>query len=434
MTHFSENESPDVLSPRTQIAALICKLNGDLTEGVAYELVLNRLFEKLAPIVPYDRLGVALVDEDHATVSLRWMRTNLGHAHLTLGYAAPLRGSSLESLLQSRQPRIINDLERYFAEHPESHSTKAALADGIRSSLTFPLKAEGNAVGFVFFSSGKTNTYSTQHAELLSDMAEELSLIVQYGRLRQFFEANRHQAQFFRTALHDLRAPLSTIQGFIEFVQEKPAYGGLDQQTHDIFAILLKNTQFMFELVADLASVSASGSKKRQLLPEDVVLEQFLSTFCSCAELLAAKKGMYFIYDESSELPATCRFEPNAMRQVLDNLLTNAIKFSKPGTTIKLRAHCVPGRLIFGLSDQGPGIPPDELPKLFVEFGKTSVRPTAGESSSGLGLAIARRLVETHGGAISVDSTVGVGTTFSFWLPLDPKLTSDVTDASRSQH
>ncbi len=435
MTHFIEGDNPRASGPRAQIAALICRLNSELTEGIAYELVLDRLFEKLAPIVPYDRLGIAIVDDGNDTVSLRWMRTKLGVAHLSLGYSAPLHGSSLEALLHSRQPRIINDLEQYSAVHPSSHSTKAALADGIRSSLTFPLKAEGNPVGFVFFSSGTPNTYSTQHADLLSDMAEELSLIVQYGRLRQFFETNKNQAQFLRAALHDLRAPLATIQGFIELVQTEPWYSALDQQTHDIFAILLKNTQFMFEMMTDLASVSALGAQKRQLSPQRVVLRPFLTDFHRCAELLTAKKSMRFIADEPAELPETCRFEPNSIRQILDNLLTNAIKFSKPETTIELRVRRGPGRLVFALSDQGLGIPPDELSKLFREFSKTSVRPTAGESSSGLGLSIARRLVEAHGGAISVESTVGTGSTFSFWLPLDANdHEPDVTTAVRPLH
>ena len=92
-------------------------------------------------------------------------------------------------------------------------------------------------------------------------------------------------------------------------------------------------------------------------------------------------------------------------------------KYSNPGREVLLRINCLTDRIEFEVTDQGQGIPEEELPKLFKEFGKTSVRPTNGEPSTGLGLAIARKIVEKHGGAISVTSTVGWGSTFSFWLP-----------------
>jgi signal transduction histidine kinase len=364
-------------------------------------------------------LGIAILEDHRETVSLRWMRTNLGDSHLSLGYSAPLRGSSLETLLQSKRPRIINDLAHYLEEHPDSRSTKAALADGIRSSPTFPLNAEGSPVGFVFFSSARPEVYSPQHAELLIDMAEELSLIVQFGRLRQFFESNKNYGRFFRTALHDLKAPLATIQGFLQLMQSETWFDSLDQEARDVFTILLKNTQFMFELMAVLSSVTSAEGQKRVLVSQAVRLQPFLAEFARCAELLASQKGMRYVTEYTLGLTESCRFEPHSIRQVLDNLLTNAIKFSYPGAMITLRVRGESKRLIFSLEDQGPGIPLEEQPKLFREFGKTSVRPTAGESSTGLGLAIAQRIVAAHGGTISVESAVGTGSTFSFWLPIE---------------
>ncbi len=112
------------------------------------------------------------------------------------------------------------------------------------------------------------------------------------------------------------------------------------------------------------------------------------------------------------------RMDPERISQVVNNLISNAIKFSNPDTTITLGAKSVGGSVEVYVADQGLGIPQDEVDKVFAEFGKTSVRPTAGEPSTGLGLAIVKRMVETHGGRIWVESQEGRGSVFTFSLPV----------------
>ena len=113
--------------------------------------------------------------------------------------------------------------------------------------------------------------------------------------------------------------------------------------------------------------------------------------------------------------------DPDRINQVLNNLITNACKYSFPNTVVTLRARATGDEVAIAVQDQGQGIPASELPKMFTEFGKTSVRPTGGEKSIGLGLAIVKRMVEAHGGRIWVESQVGVGSTFTFTLPLSTK-------------
>jgi signal transduction histidine kinase len=103
---------------------------------------------------------------------------------------------------------------------------------------------------------------------------------------------------------------------------------------------------------------------------------------------------------------------------VLNNLISNAVKFSQSGTAVTVHAVAASGGVQIAVRDQGPGIPEGERGKLFQPFGKTSVRSTAGESSTGLGLAIVRKIVEGHGGRIWVESEVGVGSAFLFTLPI----------------
>ena len=112
-------------------------------------------------------------------------------------------------------------------------------------------------------------------------------------------------------------------------------------------------------------------------------------------------------------------FDPGKITQVVNNLISNAIKFSNPGTTINVNSFQTDTEIYISVQDQGQGIPKNELDKLFQPFSKLSVRSTAGERSTGLGLNIAKRIITGHQGRIWVESEVGKGSTFTFSLPLN---------------
>ena len=112
------------------------------------------------------------------------------------------------------------------------------------------------------------------------------------------------------------------------------------------------------------------------------------------------------------------RIDPVRIGQVLDNLLTNAIKFSEPGDEVTVRVDRRDELVVIEVADQGVGIPADEIGHLFQPFGRTSARPTGGESSTGLGLAISQRIVAAHRGRIEVESALGAGTTFRVVIPV----------------
>jgi signal transduction histidine kinase len=119
----------------------------------------------------------------------------------------------------------------------------------------------------------------------------------------------------------------------------------------------------------------------------------------------------------SNEIPPI-GFDQNKIEQVLNNLISNAIKYSHPHTTITIEVLKEKAFVVTNVIDQGQGIPQDELPHVFKAFQKTSTKPTAGEKSTGLGLAIVKKIVEGHQGEIGVESEVGKGSTFFFKLPL----------------
>jgi hypothetical protein len=327
----------------------------------------------------------------------------------------------LEKILETGQPRIINDLLQYSLEHPQSESTKLIIKDGVRSSLTCPLRSNNKPVGIVFFSSQTPFTYKNEDVQTYLEIADELSMIVEHDRLVSGFDGT-HKTQNLRMILHDLKSPLSLIQGFLEIMPHEDWYQNLDLDSKNIFSLLQRNAAYMFELLNELSELSQLGTQTGKIERQVVTIPKFIAELALEGRELTRRKEISFTISTDHELPEKASFDPLRIRRVLDNLLTNAVKYSERNTRIHVLVKYQQGRLIFEISDQGLGIPDVELPKLFREFGKTSVRPTEGEHSTGLGLAIAIQIVELHGGQISVRSQAGHGSTFSFWLPVDDKV------------
>ncbi len=387
------------------------KINENTNENVIFDFI----FSSLDLIIPYDRIGIGIIENE--LVSLKWFNSKGVSKNLKLGYSAPLSGSSLEKILLSGHPRIINDLQKYLEKNPHSESTKLAISDGIRSSLTCPLKSEDKLIGFVFFSSYKPDTYNLKHINIFIKIANELSIVIEQARLRRFFETNKLKSQSIRMMLHDLKSPLSVIQGFIELAMGEDWYQELPDEKKNIFSILLRNTKFMFEMTAELSEINLLDSPNHVLKKENILLKKFLEEFTSHSFVLAQKKDIQFTYSLSDQLPKELNLEAGKIREVLDNLFSNALKFSHRGSSVELSVVTDGERVYFSVIDHGQGIPKEEIPKLFNEYSKTSTRPTEGESSTGLGLSIVRRIVEQHGGKIYVESEFGTGSKFTFWIP-----------------
>ena len=413
--------SPQITDNKTDVlfhfGRLIIDINRMINSGAYFDRVLDFIFDSLKQIVPYDRIGVALLEGE--VVRARWVKSKSPAVNLSRNYNAPLKGSSLEAIIRSGQPRILNDLRQYAREHPSSESTRLILKDGIQSSLTFALLVADKPVGFVFFSSFEKNTYNQQHIESFQNVADEISVIIEYGRLKRFFEETQVKEQTLGAVLHDLRSPLSVVQGLIETLPDEAWFTQLSDESKCIFDILLKNTGYMFSLIAELAEINQLDRQSGVVHYEQIELGNFVEEVAKNAQLLALKKHISLTVTLDNNLPKKIFFEPRKIRQVLDNLISNAIKFSHPDSIINFSVAAEPEQIVFSITDQGQGIPKEDMGKLFTDFGKTSVHPTGGESSTGLGLAIAKRIVMLHGGEISARSQVGVGSVFSFWLPVN---------------
>lgn len=383
--------------------------------GISPEEMLDYIFETLGILVPFDRVGLALMEGEW--LHSRWVKSRIPVEHIKVGYRATISGSSLEKVMESGQPRIINDLEVYLNDHPQSQSTQLILNDGMRSSLTFPLHLGEEAFGVVFFSSCKPQVYTTEHAHLLKSLAQGLAVVVEHAVFKQTREGMKDQGSIIARTIHDLRSPLSVISGFTDLLCESEEFLALPDSAKNIFSIIQKNTRLLLSLVDELVDLGALRRNPFSIHREMVSLPNFFQdTFAALGAVCTNKKITLNVNRDKCQ-SRNWSLDPIRVRQVLENLVSNAVKFSDSGSHVQIDVWTKDGRLWFSVTDQGPGIAEDEVPKLFQEFGTTRARPTAGEKSTGLGLAICKQIVQNHGGEISVHTRLHEGSTFEFWIP-----------------
>lgn len=153
-----------------------------MNSGVRLEEVLDSVYDSLHGMIPFSRVGVALIDDARKMVVTRWVRSER-EIRLGEGVATPLEGSSLQVVAQTDQPRVINDLPAYLAAKPGSRSAKLLIDEGMRSSLTCPLAMDGRTIGFIFFSSVDAQAYDAGHVKFYRQVAGQLAVLVERGRL-----------------------------------------------------------------------------------------------------------------------------------------------------------------------------------------------------------------------------------------------------------
>ncbi|MEF2229739.1 MAG: hybrid sensor histidine kinase/response regulator [Pseudodesulfovibrio sp.] len=232
---------------------------------------------------------------------------------------------------------------------------------------------------------------------------------------RQLSKANQVKNQFLGMVAHDLRSPISGINGLTEMLLDNVC-GELNQDQREVIGFIHAANLSMNGMVGDLLDISVIEAGQLRLVREIGDLAEVAARAVRFHSLAARAKTIAIETRLGKVAPFA--FDSRRVAQVLDNLLTNAIKFSSPGTTVRVTLEQADGQAVVSVVDQGQGVPPGEVGLLFQSYRKTSVRPTAGETSTGLGLVITKKIVEAHGGTIRVESEFGHGATFRFTLPL----------------
>ena len=240
----------------------------------------------------------------------------------------------------------------------------------------------------------------------------------------QLRKANEAKNKFLGMCAHDLRNPLASIRGLAEFLRD-PAIGPLNAEQADIVSSIHGASHSMLDLVNELLDIATIEAGELRLSLAPAPLRDLAEKSVRLAAIEAARKGTRIELDPESASPVV-PLDAARIRQVVDNLLSNAVKYSPPGSLVLVRIDgpadpAAPGAMaVLSVRDQGPGIPEAERGRLFQDFGRLSVKPTGGEKSTGLGLAICRKIIEAHRGQIGAANQPGGGCVFSFCLPFSP--------------
>ncbi len=157
------------------VTKLLSGLRQQILQGATLDTVLDFVFNNFESVLPYNRIGCALLDKTGEHVVAHWCRSDR-EVKLGKDFSGRLKGSSLQFILEQQRPRILNNLKEYLVKYPHSHSTQLIVNEGLQSSFTFPLIAEGHGIGFLFFSSTEINAYSIDHLVLFNEIAGLLSM------------------------------------------------------------------------------------------------------------------------------------------------------------------------------------------------------------------------------------------------------------------
>jgi signal transduction histidine kinase len=221
------------------------------------------------------------------------------------------------------------------------------------------------------------------------------------------------QAEFMAIAAHDLRAPLAVVRGLSELM----ASGRLNEErSRNAVEEIGRQVTRMLGLVTDYLGAHAAEGRAAEARPETTDLAAAAREAAARHAAGAQAKGQALACDPAAAAVHALA-DPAMLAQVLDNFVTNAIKFSPAGAVIRLSVGRAAGGARVSVTDSGPGIPAEEQARLFQKFSRASTRPTAGESSHGLGLAVSRRLAEAMQGRVGCESRPGEGSTFWIELP-----------------
>ncbi|HET9814353.1 MAG TPA: DUF3369 domain-containing protein [Xanthobacteraceae bacterium] len=261
---------------------------------------------------------------------------------------------------------------------------------------------------------------NTRLEERVAARTQELTnanrrLAAQWARLRQ---ANSFKSEILGTVAHDLKNPLGVILGRTEILKEMIAgAGALDENVKVQIAYIRDAANRLTEMVDDLVADAMADALDITVRREPVDITVLVQEVAEANRPLAARKQQTITVAAPANHIAMC--DADRVREAIDNLVSNAVKYSPIGGAIDLLVGEEDGGILVKVSDQGAGLSPEDISRLFGRFQRLSAKPTAGESSTGLGLSIVKRIVDLHGGRIAVESAgPGQGATFKMTLPV----------------
>ena len=300
----------------------------------------------------------------------------------------------------------------------------ALVRHGYQSLLAIPLLSEDEVVGALVVNRRVAGAFADRIVGLLRTFASQSALAIENARLfseiedksRQLEEANQHKSEFLASVSHELRTPLNAIIGFSEVMLER-LFGEVNEKQEEYLNDILSSGRHLLSLINDILDLAKIEAGRMELELGAFDVPQAIDNTLMLVRERAMRRGITLERSVEPRL-GEINGDERKVKQVLLNLLSNAVKFTPEGGRIEVRAVVADGTVEISVSDTGVGIAPEDHEAVFEEFRQVGSDYARRHEGTGLGLALARRFVELHGGRIWVKSQVGQGSTFTFAIPM----------------
>ncbi|MDT7690074.1 MAG: hypothetical protein QOE46_2833 [Acidobacteriota bacterium] len=404
-------------------ASFLAEATTLLSSSLDYEKTLEAVAHAAVPWVA-DWCGVDIVGEDGEVRRLAVAHVDpakVAWAH-ELAERYPYDPDALNGLpavLRTGKSELYEEIpdELLVAAAKDEEHLRVLRALGFSAVMIVPLSAHGRTFGAITFVTAESERrYGAGDLAFAKDLARRASLAVENARLyRQAQEANRIKDEFLATLSHELRTPLTAILGWSSMLTS----GGFDvEATRRAVETIERNARAQRQIIDDILDVSRIITGKLRLELRPVEVRPLVHDAVETVRPAAEAKGVYvstLLASDVSEVSA----DPDRLRQVMWNLLSNSVKFTPGGGRVEVELRREGAQAVVRVSDTGQGISEDFIPHVFDRFRQADMGTTRRHGGLGLGLAIVRHLVELHGGEVTAESDgLGLGSTFTLRLPL----------------
>ena len=401
---------------------------GEISRAVSSTLdvdtVLDTIVSRASQLAGAD--GCAIYEYDEPTQAFHVRAThNFDRALVEILQAMPLRKGEgvMGRATEAQEPIQIADIAVPGAY--QSHLRDVLIGAGFRALLSVPLLREEQVIGSLSLNRKAPGEFPSEVLEVLKTFATQSALAIQNARLfreiadksRQLETASRHKSEFLANMSHELRTPLNAIIGFSEVLMQR-MFGELNAKQDEYLKDIYDSGRHLLSLINDILDLSKIEAGRMELELTDFDLPTAIDSALTLVRERATRRGIALQKTLDARV-GPVQADERKVRQVVLNMLSNAIKFTPEGGRIEVRAVPVDGSVEVSVTDTGVGIAPEDQEAVFEEFRQVGTADKKAEGT-GLGLALCRKFVELHGGTIWVTSAVGAGSTFTFRLPVRP--------------
>ncbi|MBL8062178.1 MAG: PAS domain-containing protein [Anaerolineales bacterium] len=367
---------------------------------------------------------IYLADDAWNTLLLAAGSGEVGRSMVATGHA--IQTNTVQSLVarayRERNAIIVNDIreDEGFLPNPLLPETRAEMA--------VPMIVGDNVIGVFDLQSEEAGSFTGEDALIYNTLASQVAIALQNARLyqeqaaavTQLRELDRLKSSFLANMSHELRTPLNSILGFADVMLEG-LDGPLTDYMNNDLRLIQKNGQHLLHLINDVLDMAKIESGRMNLHPELFSVHEIMEEVTSITSTLASDKNLALYIEPDSDREVQINADRTRLRQVMINLVNNALKFTEKGHVAIHVTKTDEENILICVRDTGLGIPPEQLDDIFNEFTQVDTSTTRKAGGTGLGLPISRRLVEMHGGELWAKSTgiEGEGSTFYVKLPVE---------------